>query len=593
MLELRFPLPEDVRHGFLDAQQQPRSHIIRSLGTRDPKMANAKADLLRSEIRQEISKLRAEKTVAGTGKHLAWLYEAELSSFREALAATARQRQLARVSPGGSHALGIALNSSARAEYGEALLSSDPEEVAATAGWAADEFFAQRGEVIDRSSKRYRAVLDDCAGALADAVIAKADLEADRPITPPRTPNLVSAINPGAGIENARHVNGTLPITEYFESVYVSVADAIHAPSTGERNITGKRHSVALFAALVGDLPIASISKDKQYDFLDQLRHYPDSRRISGELKKLPAKVIVQRMISGDLTLPRINPKTSNKHLANISTIVAFAERRRHTHKADAKGVREEHIDTEDAGRPFTTAELNRIFSLPLFTGCAGDEVERGVFKSGDVLIRDDRFWIPLVLLFTGGRSAEVVGLEVDDVVLDHDTPHFLVVPNSTRPTLKNRFSRRMVPIHSRLIDLGFHDHVRKMAEEGHKRVFPMAEQPDYRGSSTGRRQRSLSAALIMRQFNRTHLEHANASDNGGSTKCFRNTFEQEASSKIPHDEVRQRLTGRKVVSSARIYTDNIPFDPEQRAAQLVRLKTDIELVTYPHVKLDHLMSTP
>lgn len=377
----------------------------------------------------------------------------------------------------------------------------------------------------------------------------------------------------------------------YFEDVYAPAETREGAPAKGERNIPGKRHSVRLFKELIGDKPICAITKGDLYEFLDKLLVYPESRLLSAELKKLTAGAILAKVKAGELKLPAMHPKTANKHLSNLSAVLQFAERRRDVDAVDSKGVKARFEDDEDAGRPFTTAELNRIFALPLFAGCAGEHEKDGLFKAGPVKIRDDRFWIPLVLLFTGARSAEIVGLLTSDVVTDHDVPHFRIVPNKVRPRLKNKHSRRLVPIHSRLIAMGFMDFVRKRQREGQERLFPMAEQTDYRDGATGRlMKRSLSASLIMRQFNRTHLKHANATADRGSTKCFRNTFEQESTSKITSDEIRQRLTGRKVVSTARIYTDNIPYDPAQRSALLARLKSDIECITYDGVKLDHLL---
>ncbi|MDP1617909.1 hypothetical protein [Phenylobacterium sp.] len=259
--------------------------------------------------------------------------------------------------------------------------------------------------------------------------------------------------------------------------------------------------------------------------------------------------------------------------------------------KVDSRGVKA-RIDGGElgAGRSFTTAELNRIFALPLFAGCAGDQIEGGLFKPGSVKIRDDRFWIPLALLFTGARSSEIVGILSNEVVLDHEVPHFLIQPNAVRLRLKNVHSRRMVPIHARLIELGFLDFAKARVANGDDRLFPMAEQTQYREGATGIAvRRSLASSLIMRQFNRTVLTHADARADGGSIKCFRNTFEQEAASKISSDEVRQRLTGRKVVSTSRIYTENIPYDPVKRASQLLMLKSEIDKITYDHVNLDHL----
>lgn len=589
ILELRFPIPADAQHAFRDSKGRPQRTVIRSLGTRDHNLANAKADILRTEFRNQISKARTTSKVDGLTDYLVDLYEAELAEFRNQLADTSKQRQRALIAPSGEDAKKLESERIFRSDYGTALLSEEPDEVAATAGWAADEFFARLGVPIDRHAPEYRKVVAACADALADTVIAKAEMEKGLQPPTPLSRVLNKAIERKALPPNALTEEGKLPIKEYFETAYAAAGSYPGAPSTGERNISGKRHSVALFAEIMENKPIASITKGDLYKLLEKLLKLPDSRRLSGDLKKLSAGEIIQKVEDGSLKLPPIHPKTVNKHISNLASIVDFAERRQHIKPTDVRGVKAKFKDTEDAGRPFTSAELNRIFALPLFKGCAGEKVEGGLFKPGAVKVRDDRFWIPLVLLFTGGRSSEIVGLETADVVLDHETPHFLIVSNKTRPNLKNNHSRRMVPIHSRLIEFGFLDFVKQRIDRGDVRLFPMAGPTNYVDRSYGKTQRSLSAAFIMRQFNRTHLKHANADQNIGSIKCFRNTFEQESTSKISSDESRQRLTGRKVVSTARIYTNNIPRDDEQRSAQLKKLKDEIELIKYDFLDLSGL----
>lgn len=589
-LELRFPIPADVQPWFLDTQGRPRKAIIKSLGTTDVNLANAKAEALKTQLRQDVRRVREARGSDSLGDFLRWLYDYDLASFgrEEAYRASTELRQQfthpALVEAAKERRAGT------RMQYGAALTSEDADERRAVAGWAADEYFRRIGRTPDPQSPEYAAVADECARVLIDGVLAQEEMSKGRPPPRPLSEALSKAVGSVADLSNALTDRGRLRLSAYFADVYVPSATRSGAPIKGERNIPGKRLAVRLFKELIGDKPICTIKKGDLYEFLDKLAAYPDSRLLTGELKKASAAVVLQKVKSGELKLAPMHAKTANKHINGLSTILQFAERRRDVEAVDTKGVKVEFEDDEDAGRPFTTAELNRIFSLPLFAGCAGDDVEDGIFKPGPVKIRDDRFWIPLVLLFTGARSSEIVGLMMADVVTAHAVPHINIVPNAARPNLKNKHSRRMVPIHSRLIQMGFLDFVQLRRDRGDERLFPMAEQTDYRDGATGEVvSRSLSASLIMRQFNRTHLKHADAKADRGSTKCFRNTFEQESTSKITSDEIRQRLTGRKVVSTARIYTDNIPYDPDHRATLLERLKSDIECITYSSVKLDHL----
>jgi integrase len=593
-LELRFPLPVEVRGAFLDAKGKPRSQIIRSLGTSDVRLGNAKADLVRAQLRQEVMTVLEARRDGSLGSYLTWLYDFELEDFRLRLEEddTEKRRAFFRQSRKVTHDFRGPTNARLlRSSQGAALTSDDPVERHAVAGWAADWFYERQGVVPDPSSPAYRDVVDRCAEVLADTVIAKEELHNGRPEPRPTATVLKQAAVAPQDLENALTDRGRLPISSYFDGVYAPVEDREGSAPKGERNIAGKRHSISLFRELVGNKPICSIKKGMLYEFLDKLVDYPSVRVLTAEQKKLGASTILRRIRDGSLNLPAMSPKTANKHLSNISAVLQFAERRRDINGADSKGVKTRVEDGDDgAGRSFTTAELNRLFSLPLFAGCAGEDVELGLYKPGQVRIRDDRFWIPLVLFFTGGRSGEIAGLLTAEAVIDHEVPHFIIQPNHVR-RLKNRHSRRMVPIHRRLIDMGILDFIRGRIANGDERLFPMAEETTYREGATGKtRARPLSSSLILRQFNRTILDHADATDDGGSIKCFRNTFEQEAASKIVSDEIKQRLTGRKVVSTSRIYTENIPYDPVKRTSQLLRLRGDIDQITYDGVVLDQLL---
>jgi integrase len=591
ILEVRFPLPEEVRHAFPDARGRPRTAIIKSLGTNDTKIANAKAEAIKTQLRADIRRASEARGSTDLSDFLQWLHDYDLSSFAAEEADRAKVDLRDRFTHPDRIEKAMAERSSRRNHYGAALTSHVSEERRAVTSWAADEYFRRAGREPDDQSPEYIAVLEECGRVLVDGVLAQEALAKGSPVPPPLSKILSDATARNVDLKGALTDRGRMRLTVFFEEIYAKAEERVGAPKKGERNIPGKRHSVRLFSELVGDKPICAITKGDLYAFLDELLDFPESRRLTGPQKKLKADALLRQARAGEISVPSIHAKTANKHLSNLSAVLQFAERRRDVNAVDSKGVKARFEDDEDDGRPFTTAELNRIFSLPPFAGCAGDDVEGGLLKCGPVKMRDDRFWIPLILLFTGARSSEIAGLLTSEVVTEHETPHFVIIPNVARPRLKNRHSRRLVPIHSRLIDMGLLDFVGVRRAEDSLRLFPLAEQTFYRDGTTGlKTARSLSSSLILRQFNRTHLKRAEATADRGSIKCFRNSFEQEAAARIQSDETRQRLTGRKVVSTSRIYTDNIPYDPDQRAGMLARLKQDIECIVYATVKLDHLL---
>ncbi len=592
-LELRFPIPEDVRHAFLGKTGQPRKQLIESLGTSDIRLANAKADGLRTSIRADIERVRAASSKPSLGDFLRSLFDAEAKRDQTEL----RQQEVSRrrelfTQPGGPVSKSTRLAETRRVfsgSWGNALLSEDHLERRAVAGWAADDYFQRvLGRRPELGSAEYQEVLERCAEVLVDSIVVQDDVRNGRPASPLISQALTPEARAIADLDSAATPRGKLKLSNYFETVYVPTLQQGKA-ITGERTLPGKRLAVKLFTELLGDKAIHSISTGDMWEYHDALLELPDRRGLKDTERELGSRTLIERVASGVIVAPLLHPKTVNKHISGIKSVLDLAAKRRDVTTSAAQGVRAEVNQEEETGRAFTTDELNRIFRLPLFAGCSEGLVEGGLFKSGPVLIQDDRFWIPLLLLFTGARSSEIVGLEAQDVEPDHAFPHILIKPNTTRG-LKNRYSKRMVPIHPFLIEVGFLEFARKQRTTQTTRFFPLAVQLRYKNAQADELQnKALSNCLIMRQFNRTWLQHADAGENGGTVKCFRNTFEQEALPKIPSEEIRRRLTGRRVDSSVTIYTQNIPDDQIKRTDLLEMLSASMNLVTFRGVDLSHI----
>lgn len=110
---------------------------------------------------------------------------------------------------------------------------------------------------------------------------------------------------------------------------------------------------------------------------------------------------------------------------------------------------------------------------------------EQHAFLAGAIRA-DWRYWVPLLCLYQGLRVSEASQLYTNDVVIvdgvsclsvisdasdgDDDGPTTRPSANAARSAeefrrLKNPSSRRIVPIHPKLIELGFLDFVRRVAD--------------------------------------------------------------------------------------------------------------------------------
>lgn len=102
--------------------------------------------------------------------------------------------------------------------------------------------------------------------------------------------------------------------------------------------------------------------------------------------------------------------------------------------------------------------QLKTLFSSESFTQHAYNNV--------------DDYWIPLILLHTGARPAEICQLRVSDVMTQDNIACLNITDEGEAQSIKNGNSRRLVPIHSRLIALGFLHYVELRRRQGHVQLF-------------------------------------------------------------------------------------------------------------------------
>lgn len=184
-----------------------------------------------------------------------------------------------------------------------------------------------------------------------------------------------------------------------------------------------------------------------------------------------------------------------------------------------------------------------------------------------------DDFWVPLLELFMGTRANENY-LRITDVVVDDAIPHFDIVPFEGRP-LKNQSSKRRLPIHPQLIELGFLDYCQLVRASGECMLFPTWR---FRDGGTA------SESPARRRFNK-HLkrilpERMSRTD----SHTFRHNFETALSGvEGVSERVMLRLSGRTVGGTAAGYIKDKGLLPQLAEA--------IGKVRYVGLTLDHLRS--
>ena len=136
--------------------------------------------------------------------------------------------------------------------------------------------------------------------------------------------------------------------------------------------------------------------------------------------------------------------------------------------------------DQRDAWR---SDEIVRLLNSPVYTGCASAVR----WRPGPVIIRDSRFWLPLLALFHGARMEEFADLRRADFGCDAGVWFFDFREGEDRRSgkrdqegrraqdrrLKNNAAPRVVPLHPELVRLGFLRYVEATASNPGDPLFP------------------------------------------------------------------------------------------------------------------------
>lgn len=230
--------------------------------------------------------------------------------------------------------------------------------------------------------------------------------------------------------------------------------------------------TITRFIELYGDLPVARISRSLCQEFRTALGKLPTK----GEgIRGLAAPELIAKAEAEGL--PTAGLATVKKQLRAMSAVLNFAAQRLAAideEPISASGMlrsiakaarRAETRAAED--KHYTRKDLVAIFSSPLFKGQW--QPPRSDF--GQAL-----YWLPLLMIYTGARREELAQLLVTDVRQDEDSGiwHLSIAPGEGK-TVKTASSRRKVPLHGDLLELGFLDYRDSLPASG--RLFPKLEE--------------------------------------------------------------------------------------------------------------------
>lgn len=214
--------------------------------------------------------------------------------------------------------------------------------------------------------------------------------------------------------------------------------------------------SLELFKKIIGEQELHLITHEMILDYQEKIQKIPANLNKIPEFKNKSIDEIIK---SSDRA--KLSPTTVNKHLSLVTSLFKFAEDNVYITRNYAKNLNITVKEGDEKIREaFNDKDLEMIFSTMIYSPESKDNIE------------SHKYWLPLLALYTSARLGELCQLHVKDIV-NIDGIDCISINSEDNKSVKTKSSRRIVPIHTKLIEFGFLEFVQNQKENGYQRLFP------------------------------------------------------------------------------------------------------------------------
>ena len=239
------------------------------------------------------------------------------------------------------------------------------------------------------------------------------------------------------------------------------------------------------FIDYAGDIAVSQIDPDLLYDYRDEAAKLPASMPRAD--RSLPFRARVAKHAT---TKPKCASPTLKKRIGALQALLTYAFQQRWTAANVGAGIMiVGYTKTQNTRRSFEDHEIGKLFSCPLFVDPLSWTSKS---RTSDTTI----FWLFLLAVTTGARLEEVGQVALADVKRDGhmvylDIDEYVVDEDADAKSVKTKDSVRLIPVHAKLVELGFIDYCDALAALGHTQLFP-----DLKENRVGKRTKEASQKI-------------------------------------------------------------------------------------------------
>jgi integrase len=209
---------------------------------------------------------------------------------------------------------------------------------------------------------------------------------------------------------------------------------------------------------LIGDMPAEAFDVQQARLLKERLSRCPQYFGLRPEYEGKTLKQVVE---SG-ATYKTITAVTVNNRLRKLSAFMNWCKSNGYIGENPLAGLKVMTGSAKEARLSFDRSDLTTLLNLDALK----EEARKHPW----------RYWLPLLGRATGARLEELCQLRVDDFIEQQGIQCIRIDDSREGQNLKNASSRRMLPLHPALIDLGLLQHVESVRSAGTDRLFPELE---------------------------------------------------------------------------------------------------------------------
>lgn len=257
---------------------------------------------------------------------------------------------------------------------------------------------------------------------------------------------------------------------------------------------------------LVGDIKTNEITKLHINEIIKVLQNLPSNKSKFPQYRDLSFKDFLIIQVPETHKISQI---TLRRYIGQIGAFLRWLKSNDYTSidlDVPLKNIKVKVKRSVDQQPSYSKSDLKKLFNSKIYL--------QGLHKF------PSHFWVPLIALYTGARLNEICQLSINDIYVEESTNRWVFDINEDKnddplKSLKKPFHARLVPIHSKIKELGFIDFFQHQKKLKVKKLFP-----DLPYISSANKY----GDKLQRWFNRTYQTSCKLTSNGTSFHSFRHT---------------------------------------------------------------------